>query len=109
VNIYKYNDSQAASKLSVKTFNEPNSEWLRFVVHNRRNGREDDNVDIIIGPVANDDVFEAITLYESGQIDEEATIRRLKVKRLFGQVLFCNDNALKLLEFQLAYTLAVPK
>ena len=61
-------------------------------------------VDIIIGPVANDDVFTTVTLYEQGQITARAALEMLKIKELFTQILFCNDKALERLTFESART-----
>jgi hypothetical protein len=109
VNVYEYDNNYAASIFNIKTFDEPNPEWLEFVAHNRRHGREDGFSDIIVGPVANDDVFEVITLYEAGQLDQKTAIERFKVKRLFSQVLFCNESSLELLKLKSSYTVEVSK
>jgi hypothetical protein len=82
VNVYEYDESRAFVAFNVRTFDEPNPQWLEFVAYNRRNGRTTDGTDIIIGPVADDDVFEVITLYESGQLDQKTAIERFKVSSL---------------------------
>jgi hypothetical protein len=107
VSVYGFDEVKARQTLEFLEFDEPDSTWLRFVVRNRREGRLAGSQGIIIGPVANDDVFRTITLYETGEIDEETAIKRFKVKKLYKQVLFCNDRALELLTFQSAYTLEV--
>jgi hypothetical protein len=109
VNVYEYEDSRAANELNIRTFVEPNPEWLEFVAHNRRHGRVDNNSDIIIGPVANDDVFEVITLYETGQLDQKTAIERFKVKHLFNQTLFCSDKSIFYLSYKTSYTMEAPK
>jgi hypothetical protein len=105
VNIYEYDDKRAAIECSIQIFAAPNLEWLDFVAYNRRNGRATESHDIIVGPVANDDVFEVITLYESGQIDQNTAIERFRVKELFNQILFCNERTLEFLTFTYSYVL----
>lgn len=100
VNIYDIDVPDARMKLDILEFPEPNADWLRFVTHNRREGRDPScKADLIIGPVANDDVFETVALFESGLISESEAIERFKVKKLFDQVLFCNERALSFLTF----------
>ena len=105
VNVYEWDEENARRQCAILEFAEPNIEWLDFVVHNRRSGRSDTcEADVIIGPVANDDVFETVALFESGQIDEETAIKRFKVKKLFNQLLFCNEASLAHLAFMDSYT-----
>ena len=100
VNVYEIDADEARKKLEILEFCAPDEGWLRFVVHNRREGRSPScTADMIIGPVVNDDVFETVALFEAGFIDERAAIERFKVKELFNQVLFCNERALSLLFF----------
>lgn len=55
LNSYECDMGRAGRELRVLEFSEPNEEWLEFVVHNRKQGRDKAlEVDIIIGPVAND-------------------------------------------------------
>jgi hypothetical protein len=105
VSIYEFDEVKAKQELMVREFAEPDTEWLAFVVGNRKKGRCSDDADIIIGPVANDDVFRTIALFESGDLDEDAAIKRFKIKNLYKQVLFCNEKALQTLEFKSSYTL----
>ncbi|WP_370514630.1 DUF3990 domain-containing protein [Adlercreutzia sp. ZJ138] len=110
VNVYEFDTEKAQSSLEFLEFKSPDELWLDFVVNNRRHGRSDEcNANVIIGPVANDDVFETIALYESGQIDKDIAIKRFKVKSLFDQILFCDDKALDYIRFITSYALEVPK
>ncbi|MDR1812752.1 MAG: DUF3990 domain-containing protein [Candidatus Fibromonas sp.] len=102
VNIYEFNDK--ALDLNTLVFDSPSEKWLDFVVRNRKFGRKE-NYDLIIGPVANDDVFSVIALYESGQLTKEDAIKRFKVKSLYNQYLFCNEKALSNLAFAESYKL----
>ncbi len=109
VNLYEVDADAIRQHLEVLEFPAPDAEWLRFIVRNRREGRDPScTADVIIGPVANDDVFETVALFESGLVSEEEAIARFKVKDLFDQVLFCNEHALAYLAFVDAQPIEVP-
>ena len=102
VSVYDFDG--ITSGLNTLAFEYPSEEWLDFAVHNRRFGRKED-YDLISGPVANDDVFSTIMLYEAGQLTKEEAIRRFKVKKLYNQYLFCTEKALSALIFIKSYIL----
>lgn len=79
--------------LRVLRFDEPDETWLDFVMGNR-SGSADHGYDIVIGPVADDSVYETLFRYQRGRYTKEETIDRLKARRLDGQVLFHTDKSL---------------
>lgn len=100
LNSYEFDEDRARKQLAVLEFVQPDREWLDFVVHNRKYGRDSKLVcDVVIGPVANDDVFATVALYEQGQITAAAALEMLKIKKLFTQTLFCNETSLEFLSF----------
>jgi hypothetical protein len=101
VNVYEFNDS--ALKLKTLRFKSPSYKWFDFVIHNRKYGRLENDYDLIAGPIANDNVFFVIALYERGQETKAGAIRRFKVRKLFDQYLFCNERALSALTFIKSY------
>jgi len=101
VNCYEFAGNLA--NLSVLKFDAPDEKWLEFVVERRKGIPLTNRYDIIIGPVANDDVFGTIILYETGQLDKEGAIKRFKVKKLHNQVVFCNEAVLNRLTFVRSY------
>lgn len=101
VNCYEINED--FNNLSVLIFDAPNEKWLDFVVERRKGIVFTEKYDLIIGPVANDDVFGTIILYEAGQLDKESAIKKFKVKELYNQVVFCNELALSKLTFIKSY------
>jgi len=105
VNCYEFNEN--LDKFSVLKFDAPNEKWLDFVVARRQGVALNENYDLIIGPVANDDVFGTIILYEAGQLDKESAIKKFKVKELYNQVVFCNESVLKNLVFVKSYNVEV--
>lgn len=52
------------------------------------------------GAVANDTIYQTLVLYEAGAYTVEDTIARLKVHRLFDQISFHTERALKEITFQ---------
>ena len=103
VSVYDFDDKiLISSELKVKKFASANEEWLDFVVANRR-GLIEHNYDIVIGAVANDTLYQTLTLYESGILTKEETILRLKTHLLFDQVSFHNEKALSFLKFLNSY------
>ena len=58
-----------------------------------------DNYDIVCGAVADDTVYAALQLFETGFLDEEETLKRLKIQNLYSQVLFHTDKSLKYCQF----------
>lgn len=80
------------------------SNWLDFIVTNRKNDISH-NYDIVIGPVANDTLYATLSLYESGILNRDETIKRLKIHKLFDQISFHNNEILKELRFIESYEL----
>ena len=50
--------------------------------------------------VTNDDVYRTITLYITGVLNKEQTLTALKVRKLFNQLVFATEKALKYLHFE---------
>ena len=56
-------------------------------------------MDIIIGPVANDNTMPVIILYLKGDYDVNEALRRLLPQKIKDQVFFKNEKALSYLKF----------
>lgn len=98
VNQYVFDDLSAEKILNVKKFASANDEWLDFVMDNRRNMGFTHPYDVVIGPVANDKVYTAFALYESGTLSRELLIQELKTYRLVDQYLFHTVRSLAFLK-----------
>jgi hypothetical protein len=72
---------------------------------NRRIANFSHEYDIVIGPVANDRVYTAFSLYEGGIINKETLINELKTYRLVDQYLFHTHKSLEFLKFESAKTI----
>ena len=105
VNCYEFRD--ALDNYSVLKFDAPDEKWLDFVIERRKGIKPINKYDLIIGPVANDDVFGTIILYESGELDKESAIIKLRIKNLYNQVVFCNELVLRKLSFLNSYKVDV--
>ena len=57
---------------------------------------------VVVGPVANDRVYTAFSLYEGGVISKDVLIHELKTYRLVDQYLFHTSKALDFLKYQSA-------
>ncbi len=87
------------AKYNVLIFPEANEDWLDFVFANRNGHYSGNSYDIIWGPVANDTIYRTFIAYEEGILTKEETIARLKVKKLYNQMTFTTEKALKELNY----------
>ena len=95
VSAYELDDAALSdSALQVKRFSGATEEWLDFVMANRRDRAFQHQWDIVTGPVANDNVYATINLFETGFLNKQATIAALRTYALVDQVLFHTAVAL---------------
>lgn len=99
INIYEYNEAEAKKTLSILEFSEANIEWLRYIVKNRSGKGNDNDCDIVIGPVADDRVYDVVVNFELEVFSEEEAIRRFKTFKLTDQIVFKNEKSLKYIEY----------
>ena len=92
---YEFDLEAAKKELQIIQFDKPDEKWLDFVSTNRIGQSVQETYDIAIGAVANDVVFATVILYEQGFLDREETIKRLKVQKLYNQVLFHTEKSLQ--------------
>ena len=98
VSMYDFDIEKAEAELKIIRFDKADKEWLDFVSANRK-GQCEEAYDIVIGPVADDGVYEVVRFYEIGVYDLEETLKRLKVEELYNQVLFHTKKSLSYLKF----------
>ena len=98
-------DENAFNTLKILHFEKADKNWLEYVSKNRKNlPIQNDDFDLIIGPVANDKTMPVISLYFSGIYDMEETIKRLLVQKLNNQYTFKTKKSLEALKFTEAKT-----
>ena len=85
-------------EMNVLIFDGPFAEWFDFIIRNRK-GTFTHDYDIIIGPVADDSVYDTLFLFESGYITREEAIRKLNSAKLDGQILFHTDKSLECITY----------
>jgi len=98
ISVYTLN-TDMLKRLNYLYFDKPDKKWLDFVSANRNGTYTGKTFDVIYGPVANDTVFKTFIAYQNGILNEKETLKRLKISRLYNQLIFTNENALKCLEF----------
>lgn len=98
VNVYEVDEYFLESLPKVLEFTSASRSWLEFVINNRR-GLSTHSYDCVKGAVADDTLYETLSLYESGVLSVEDTIKRLRVHHLFDQISFHTNKALNKLKF----------
>lgn len=99
VSVYEVDDDLLQKKdFHIMEYKGATKEWLDFVVANRRYAPLHD-YDIVLGPVANDNLYATISLYENGELSAEAAVVQLKTHVLFNQVSFHTDKSISQLRF----------
>lgn len=108
LNIYEIDDSFLdSSSLRIKNFGEETTEdWARFVMNNRNRGFEnysdplcnfDSKYDILIGPVADDNMAMLFRQYEEEVIDFDTLLKGMIYKKTSSQYSFHTPAAISLL------------
>lgn len=97
-----------------KIFTAPTNEWALFVINNRNrsfsdiaslNCNLDNKYDVVIGPVANDDLRLLFDLFADKILTIEELTKRMEYKKLTNQISFHTVNAVQLLHKTQAYTI----
>lgn len=91
VNIYALEEMQ---KYKVLSFEGEDEKWLDFVCACRRGETVYEEYDIIIGNVANDDVFKTVDMYFKGVWDKERTLKELRYYKMNDQICIVKQNIL---------------
>ena len=83
--------------LNILHFKEMTEEWLDFIVDCRKGIKH--NYDIVIGAMANDQIYNYISDFVSGVLTREQFWVLAKFKHPTHQINFCTAEALKCLSF----------
>ena len=98
LSMYEVDKINLRKNVSVLEFETYSVQWLEFIAKCRQ-GEPCENYDLVIGGIANDDVFNTLTLYFRGYIEKEEAIKRLCYEKPNIQYCFKNqkviDNYLK--------------
>jgi len=94
VSHYEYRETQG---LNILKFPEMTEEWLDFIVTCRRGGEH--SHDIVIGAMANDQIFNYIDDFIAGILTREQFWVLAKFKHPTHQIALCTERALKAISF----------
>lgn len=94
LNVYEFTENP---DLNIKEFNILSEEWLDFIISSRKGQKHE--YDIVIGAMADDQIYNYITDLIDGIITREAFWELAKFKYPTHQIAFCTNKALKCLNF----------
>lgn len=79
---------------------ERNEQWFRYIFRNRR-GYEDmyGQYDVIMGPIANDTLYDTFGIMTSGLLTDEEALKLLLVGSEYTQIVIKSKKAARQLEF----------
>lgn len=108
VNVYEIeNDFKKRTNILIKDFgNQTTEEWARFVMNNRSRSfideknvlcNKDNKYDIVIGPVADDDMALLFRQYENEIIDFKTLVQGMIYKKTSSQYSFHTERSIQLL------------
>lgn len=100
ISIYEIDIKKLKAETNGLYFQAANEDWLDFVSNNRNQIATTLNYDFIYGPVANDTIFRTFIAYQNGILTKEETIKRLKIRPLYNQLVLCTEKSLEYLNFQ---------
>lgn len=91
LNIYKFTNS---TNLKILSFQNEDEKCLDFICACRRGEEINNKYDLIIGNVADDDVFKTIDMYFKGFWDKKKTIEELRYYKMNNQYCFVNQTVI---------------
>lgn len=100
VSVYEVDVDALKNSESVLEFDNYSIEWLDYIVQCRQ-GLSAGDYDLVIGGIANDDVFNTLTLFFRGFIDKSETIKRLRYEK--PNIQYCFKTQ-RVIERYLVYT-----
>lgn len=109
LNVFEVDDSFVKSgNLHIRDFGtETSEEWAKFVMNNRNRKftgfsslecNFDNKYDVVIGPIANDDMAVLFRQYENGIITFESMVSGMVYKETTNQYSFHTERAISLLK-----------
>jgi hypothetical protein len=102
VNVYNFQDN--LDEYKVLSFESENEKWLDFVCECRKGKNLNQDHDIVIGSVADDDVFKTVDLYFRGLWSKEKALEELRYYKMNDQICIVNQTVLNsVLSFKESY------
>ena len=100
---YDFNDADL-ERFTLRRFEKPSVEWAMFVMANRRgviDAQEhnlDNKFDVVVGPIANDDLALLFRQFSRGLLTVEMLMREMQYKELTIQYSFHTQQVVSLLK-----------
>ena len=85
------------SGLNIHRFSR-SEEWFDYIFHNRR-AKDSLTVDVVIGPIANDTIFETLGIISSGILKTEEALKLLEIGPEYTQVAVKTEKAVQQLRW----------
>lgn len=92
INIYEMQEN--LSDLRVLLFDNADGDWLDYVTACRKGEQTYKYYDVVIGNVADDDVFKSVDMYFRGFWDKERTLQELRYYKRNDQIAFITNEAI---------------
>jgi hypothetical protein len=93
VNKYEFDDTG----LDIFIFDR-NTDWFRYIFQNRR-AKDELSSDVVIGPIANDTIFDTLGILSSGYLKPEEALQLLMIGPEYTQVAIKTKKAIEQLHF----------
>lgn len=90
VNIYELDEDD----LVIRRFSR-NTDWFRYIFQNRRGLADRSTADVIIGPIANDTIYDTFGIITSGLLKDEDAIKLLLIGPQYTQIVLKTERAVK--------------
>jgi len=104
VSVYEIDETLLTdTALHIREFHGVDEAWLNFVVGCRKEDAVEHDFDLVFGPVANDNVFLTVNLYETGALDAPAAIAQLRAYKTYDQLSFHTQRVISALKFVESY------
>ena len=87
VNTYEFDETG----LEIHRF-ERSTEWFEYIFHNRRL-QDGLRTDVVVGPIANDTIFETFGIISSGYLNPEEALKMLMIGPAYTQVAIKTEKA----------------
>ena len=94
LSMYEIDELTLRKNTSVLEFETYSVEWLEYITKCRQ-GDTGGSYDLVIGGIANDDVYNTLTLYFRGFIEKEEAIKRLRYEKPNIQYCFKNQTVIE--------------
>ena len=90
LSIYDIDEFDLRKNVSLLEFESYSQQWLEYIAKCRQ-GEFGGSYDLVIGGIANDDVYNTLTLFFRGYIEKEEAIKRLRYEKPNVQYCFKNQ------------------